>query len=399
MEKLKVAVIGCGSFARNFVPLFQAHPYVQDVFVCDIVKDKAEEYKEKFNVEIIPTFEECIGRDDINCIAIFTERFSHASLAVAALNAGKHVYSAVPMAVTPEDCKAIIDAVVSTGKTYMMGETCIYYPCSMYCKKEYEKGTFGRFVYGEAQYFHDLSEFSEAYRNSDQRTLPPFYYPTHSTAMLLNATGSYVTRVTAMGYVDEDEGFRKDNNPWGNEFSDEFSLMQLANGGIARVSECRRIGYKAPSSYINGFYGTKSSYQFSNAQHILTTLNGHGVDLRDVSDEVNPYEMTENKGVDDYKLKVANHSWQWTQKSPVQDDEFARVPEEYKKIPHINGHMASHQLLIDDFCTAVYEGKRPTVDAWKAARYTIPGLIAHKSAQLGGAALDVPDYGEAPEDK
>ena len=38
--------------------------------------------------------------------------------------------------------------------------------------------------------------------------------------------------------------------------------------------------------------------------------------------------------------------------------------------------MGSHQLLIDDFCTAAYFGKLPTVHAWAAARYTIPGLLA-----------------------
>ena len=57
--------------------------------------------------------------------------------------------------------------------------------------------------------------------------------------------------------------------------------------------------------------------------------------------------------------------------------------------------MGSHKFLIDDFCTAAYFGKHPVVDAWKAARYTIPGLVAHKSALKGGETMDVPDCGEA----
>jgi hypothetical protein len=268
----------------------------------------------------------------------------------------------------------------------------------MYCKQEMEKGTFGKFVYGESQYFHDLSHFGKEFCDHlPSYTLPPFYYPTHSTAMVLNAAGSYAVKVTAMGVCDEDEKFRKGANPWDNEFSNEFSLMQLANGGVVRVSECRRIGYKSPSSYINGFYGTKGSYQFSNAQHIVTTLTKEGVDLKDVSDEVNSYQMIAGKDDPEYKKKAANHVWQWNSFSPIQDKDVARLPESFKAIPSVNGHMGSHQLLIDDFCTAVCEGKMPTVNAWKAARYTIPGLIAHKSAQLGGVPLDIPDYGDAPE--
>ena len=49
-NKLTVAVIGCGNFAKNFVNLFKEHPFVEKVYVCDIIKEKAEEYKEKFNV-------------------------------------------------------------------------------------------------------------------------------------------------------------------------------------------------------------------------------------------------------------------------------------------------------------------------------------------------------------
>ena len=56
--------------------------------------------------------------------------------------------------------------------------------------------------------------------------------------------------------------------------------------------------------------------------------------------------------------------------------------------------MATHQFLIDDFMTAAYNGKQPVIDAWKSARYTIPGLVAIESAKQGGIPLDVPDMGE-----
>ncbi len=400
MDKLNVAVVGCGEFAAFFVPLFQKHPYVGEVYVCDLIDERAQDYKNRFGSKVIPAFEDAIERDDINCIAIFTERYSHADLAVAALDAGKHVYSAVPMACSVEECKRIIDAVKRNKKTYMMGETCVYYPCSMFCKEQYEKGVFGDFIYGESQYFHDISHFPQAYKDDIScYTLPPFYYPTHSTAMLLNATGAYATKVTAFGVCDKDERYKDGNNPWNNQFSNEFSLMQLSNGGVARISECRRIGYRSPSSYISGFYGTKGAYQFSNAQHIVTKLTKEGVDVMEVSDTVNPVDMTAHKGDEDFKHNAANHKWQWNSFSPVQSNEKARLPESYDEIAEINGHMASHQLLIDDFCTCVYEGKLPYVNAWQAARYTIPGIIAHDSALQGGVPMDIPDFGDAPNDE
>ncbi|MHA6618063.1 Gfo/Idh/MocA family oxidoreductase [Pseudonocardia sp. DLS-67] len=60
---------------------------------------------------------------DVDAVAIFTQRWTHGPLVVAALEAGKHVYSAVPMAITADEIGAIIEAVRKTGLTYMMGET------------------------------------------------------------------------------------------------------------------------------------------------------------------------------------------------------------------------------------------------------------------------------------
>jgi hypothetical protein len=103
-----------------------------------------------------------------------------------------------------------------------------------------------------------------------------------------------------------------------------------------------------------------------------------------------------NDGSVEFKEKVANHGWQWNDVSPVQRKRWESLPDSYKENGKINGHMASHQLLIDDFCTAAYEKKLPYVNAWRAARFTIPGLIAHESAKLGGVPLDIPDFGDAP---
>jgi hypothetical protein len=73
-----------------------------------------------------------------------------------------------------------------------------------------------------------------------------------------------------------------------------------------------------------------------------------------------------------------------------------RLPASFKVPGFPNGHMASHQLLIDDFCTAAAFGTLPPVNAWQAARWTIPGLVAHESVLRDGEALAVPDCGDAP---
>ena len=116
--------------------------------------------------------------------------------------------------------------------------------------------------------------------------------------------------------------------------------------------------------------------------------------MEDVSDYLNPKEMVANKNTPNFKEDVANGKWQGTSISAIQEPEYARLPKSYDGLK--NGHMCSHHLLIDDFCTAAYTGKMPVLNAWFAARTNIPGLIAIESARQGGVPMDVPDCGDAP---
>ena len=109
MEKIRIGFVGCGQFARCFVPLFRAHPAVEYVAVCDKFRERAEDYKERFSCdEIFDTCDEMIASDRINAVAIFSQRDLHGVMAIAALKAGKHVYSAVPMALKADEILEIV---------------------------------------------------------------------------------------------------------------------------------------------------------------------------------------------------------------------------------------------------------------------------------------------------
>ena len=90
-RKFTIAVIGCGDFARNFVPLFKAHPYVEQVYVCDLLPERVEEYQQLFDVPAVGSFGEVLARPDIDAVAIFVQRHLHGPFVKAALQAGKHV--------------------------------------------------------------------------------------------------------------------------------------------------------------------------------------------------------------------------------------------------------------------------------------------------------------------
>ena len=91
---LRIGVLGAGSFATRFIPLFKAHPAVEAVYLAEALPERRREQAERFGVGA--TFE---GLDDLlgsdcDAVAIFTQRWLHGAQAVRALRAGKHVWMA-----------------------------------------------------------------------------------------------------------------------------------------------------------------------------------------------------------------------------------------------------------------------------------------------------------------
>ncbi len=407
-EKIKIAVIGCGRFAKNFVKLFKAHPFVEKVYVCDLIAERAEQYSNDFDVEIISSFEEALASDKVNSIAIFTQRYKHGGMVIEALKAGKHVYSAVPCSISIDEIKEIEELVRKTRLTYSMGETGFYRAPAIFCREEFAKGTFGKFAYGEAQYNHDIRNMEQSFRSSAGEDwkkfagIPPMFYPTHSTAMVLSAMpGVYAKKVVAFGF---EKSPRTDiygtdgQNLYDNPFSNTAMLLELSNGGICRISENRCAGWKSPETYISQFFGSDGAYEFSVARHHLATWkpdNPNKVNMIDVTHKLQPKSVYEKicENYDEGIQWIADGAG-FREVSPVQPVE--RLPKEFEGIH--NAHNGTHHFLIDDFCRAYQTGKLSPTNIWQVARWNIPGLLAHQSAISGGKTIDVIDLGEPPAD-
>ena len=399
-EKIRIGFVGCGQFCRCFVPLFKAHPAVEYVALTDKFPERCKKYDEKFHVDkIFDSFEQMIASPEINSVAIFTQRNQHGRMAIAALKAGKNVYSAVPMATAVEEITEIVRLVKDTGLTYSMGETGIYRPATIFCREKFASGEMGDMVYADAQYHHDMKglydvlKYSEGDEWRKMAGLPPLYYPTHTTSMIVSASGAYVKRVSAFGYRDkiDPDIFGAGKNYWDNPFSNSSMLMQLSNGAIARVSENRRVAWGCPESYIASFNCTAASYERSLDRHNYVTVPEKTPFYEDVSDLLNPVEMTEHKNDPDYVEKVVQGKWA-AGEAPIQ--KLSRLPKEL--LPLETNHGGTHKFMVDDFCRSYMTGVLSPTNAWQAARFNLPGLIAHQSALQDGAVMDVPDLGDPP---
>lgn len=388
-----LGIIGAGQFAEPFAELFRHHPGVGAVRVTDVLPGRAEDLAARHDLTTAPSFEELL-ESDVDAVAIFTQRWTHGPLAADALRAGKHVYSTVPMAVTEQEIATILDLVRTTGLTYMMGETSHYNPATVLARENAEE--FGRLFYAEGDYVHDMDlGFYDAYRHSggpgwkSTASFPPLLYPTHSVGGVLGAWNTHAVSVSALGVVDDrDDGvFDKDVSQFDNDFSNATALFGVAGGGSFRTNEFRRVGY--PSHLRESrfrFFGTEASFEQ------LATV-GLWQDRGGVHDVSARLAVLSTSGADDPSLAHVSPALReafTSGSAPVHDR--SRLPEEFEHLP--NGHEGSHHFLVDDFATAVNAGVLPSVNAWVAARYTLPGIIAHESARSGGVRLEVPDFGD-----
>lgn len=395
---VSIGVVGAGQFAGQFAALFKAHPDVDRVVITDLVPERATELSNREGLDGVVESFEALLRSDVDAVALFTQRWTHGPLVVAALQAGKHVYSAVPMAISIEEISAIIDAVRATGLTYMMGETSYYNPATVFARQKQAEGAFGRIFYAEGDYVHDMDlgfyaayEYSGGENWKSTASYPPMLYSTHSVGGVLGAVPGHAVSVSCIGYRDDrnDGVFDRDISRFDNDFSNASALFELDNGTAVRINEMRRVGYPSPLRESRfRYFGTEASFEQLATVSLWQNRDG----VQDISGDL---EAAPSLDLNDPSLAHVDPELRQAFVSgyaPIHDP--SRIPAALRQLP--NGHEGSHHFLVDDFVRAVTTGALPPVNAWVAARYTLPGIVAHQSALQGGARLPVPDFGDAP---
>lgn len=397
---ISIGLIGAGQFSHSFLPLFRAHPDVREVRLADVFPDRLADVARRHGVATTYASGAELIASDVDAVAVFTQRWTHGELVLQALRAGKHVYSSVPMGMSVEEIAEIVSTVKETGLTYMMGETSQYYPSSVFCRQKLAAGELGRVFYAEGDYVHDMDlgfyaayQYSGGERWKETASFPPMHYPTHAIGNVLSVTGQHATHVSCVGVRDErgDGVFDRDVSLWQNDISNATALFRLADGGAMRTNEMRRVGY--PSHIRESrlrMFGTEGSFEQLATVSLWQTREG----VEDVTDQLTPRTSMDPDDPELADIDPALRDAFVSGCAPVHEQDRRRLPASYVGLP--NGHEGAHQFLADDFVRAVVDGTLPTVNAWVAARYTLPGVVAHQSALRGGEQLEIPDLGDPP---
>lgn len=371
-KQVRIGVVG-GRFGATFQ--WHLHPHSKVAAVCDLLPERVKVLSEVYRCgDTYRSFREMLKHPGLDAVAVFTPAPLHAWMSIEAMKTGKHVISAVPAGLSEEELERLLETVRRTGMKYMMAETSRYRAEIITCVDWARQGRFGTIFYSEAEYHHEglLSLFFDDRGLPTWRHgFPPMFYPTHCTGMVIPVTGERLTEVTAIGWGDGHEVLA--TNQYGNPFWNTTGLFKTSAGHSSRISVFWHVA--AGGTERGAFYGDRMSFLMARPEGSPNTVvriaKGGRTEL-----DANGYP----------EGKLEREAFE-------QPDHFERLP---APVRVKTGHGNSHAFLTHEFISAIVEDRQPEVNVWESIAYTLPGLVAHRSALRGGETLKIKDYGRAP---
>ena len=318
-------------------------------------------------VPLVSEFEELLALKP-DAIVLCSNGRQQAAQAVQALEAGCHVLSEVPGAYTQEEILHIARTVQRTDRQYMLAENSSFLAFLRYWRRWVIEGRFGAVSMADGEYLHylpttlinaDGEEFTPAQaREQNIRDLrpswrsdqPPIQYLTHDLGPLLEVLDDRVVSVNCV------EG------PWWNpqtplRADGQYALFKTARGRLIRILVT--LNTRRPSAHNYRLFGTEGSVEWYSHEGFCRRLD---------------------------RNREEKEGWERI------DIGSARTDVEEAG----SGHGGTDIWTAITFARALLADKRVPIDVFRMADYTLPGILANRSAEQGGAAIHVPDIRQQP---
>lgn len=120
---MKVGIIGCGRIAQTrHIPEYAEHPGAQIVGYYDFNEERAKELAAVHGGKVYDSADALLADRGIDAVSVCTANHTHAEISVKALRSGKHVLCEKPMAVSLEQCRAMVHAAAENNRQLMIGQ-------------------------------------------------------------------------------------------------------------------------------------------------------------------------------------------------------------------------------------------------------------------------------------
>lgn len=375
--KISVAVVGLG-FGAEFVPIYQAHPDVSAVAICDSDPQRLAKTGDRFGIDArYADVRDLLSSGAYDAVHLVSGIPDHAWQAVAVLESGRHCASTVPMATTIADLQKIVAAQRASGKNYMMMETAVYTRQFLYAQELKAQGAFGRIQFLRGAHYQDMECWPPYWAG-----LPPMWYATHAISPLLAIADTRAVSVRCLGSGVMREELRAQ---YQNPYPVETAIYRLERDDLA--AEVTRTLFHCARPYMESFtvYGEDACYEWQMEDQDPMLFRMSPVE----SGKVRSVEVTQPPPPD--RAGVLPESIGRFTRRFVYSDTNRHLSFEQG-----GGHHGSHPHLVHEFVRSIVEARPSAIDAVTAANWTAAGICAHTSALQGGAEIEIPRFDLPP---
>lgn len=366
MDKLRVGILGLGrgiTHLKNFLEL----PEAEVVGACDrfpALRERGEQCiaAAGSRAPVVQEFDELLALKP-DAIMVASNGKIQVEHTCKALDAGCHVLSEVPGAYTQEECMRLRERVEYTGKTYMLAENTCYWDFFRYFRKWVEADLFGPISIAEGEYIHYLPETlfrPDGTRHSPtaareaghvdaqpiwRANQPPIQYLTHDLGPLLEVLDDRCISVSCRSapYRSIDAPQRSDG---------QIAVFETAKGTLIKIMVT--LNTRRPSEHRYRIFGIEGGAEWFSYEKAARRFTRQSAD---------------HSGWDVVPVGLGAHG----------DDTSA-------------GHGGADLKVARHFTQTIRAGKPAPIDIYRMIEYTLPGILANKSAELGGAPVPIPDF-------
>ena len=242
MDPLRIGVVGCGNISGIYFENLALYPETEVVAVADLDMDRAHSVAAQRGIARALTTEQLIADSEIDLVLNLTVPKAHGSINLASAEAGKHVYTEKPFALSTREGRAILEAARRTG-VFVGGAPDTFLGAGLQaCVETIEAGLIGEPIAANA--------FMLCHGHESWHPSPEFYYevgggplfdmgPYYLTALV--ALMGPIQKVQAMSRITFPERTITSEPKRGQTITVETpthlaALLEFGNGAIGQIT-------------------------------------------------------------------------------------------------------------------------------------------------------------------
>ena len=172
-KTVRLGLVGVGAAAQvNHIPAIKKCEGLELVALCDRDPEKASRVAQKFGVaKSHDRLEDMLADEEIDAVDLCTPNYLHAPMAIAALEAGKHVLCERPLARSASEAEAMVKAAKKAGCTLMCALQHRFRPDSQLLRTFVQKGDLGEVYHVKTGWLRQRTEWeSEQWRRQKRES-------------------------------------------------------------------------------------------------------------------------------------------------------------------------------------------------------------------------------------